>query len=555
EILTGYILRNVKWYATRLAGLRIPCQVQHPGRKFVRDVLHTPNQEMVALHCDEEQPVCGNCSVRGDECVFPRPRSPRSHSPHVQTRRHHNPSLDTLSHHAAHQVTLPGANANHIHPLNFNVPPKRPSNPHGELTGCMNMQDLNLLKHYILHTSKSLSFNSRKTLAWERVIPDLATKNAFLMHLLLALAGLDMITSGSSGRSRGTNTQTYDSPSFIESINPRSLGSDEIELEALVEHHQKGLQGLQETLAAASDQNAEVLFAGSLLVVSFAFASLGIRTLDSSSQTSRHPPTPNSNFTSSSQISDIPQIHWLRLVRGVGSIVQQSWDTLKLSRLRPLLIYSNANDDWKLLGTEPTLENRLPVKGLSESLSEFALGARRAISRLRECLSSQQPTSSTHGDIPSSESASNFSPEANATPQPDSIYAAQDQTIDVVEQMYMRTIYVLMLPQIESPCADRAMQAEIEEAAVSSWPYLVPEAFISSLDLDNSPDISTGLSFVILAHLYILIALLDDLWYLGGRFRLEINKINTVVAGFGSPELSELIAWPVRVVSLQTKIQ
>ncbi|KAJ5626650.1 hypothetical protein N7528_004077 [Penicillium herquei] len=499
------------------------------------------------VKCDEEQPVCGACSVRGDECVFPCPRSPR-----VQTRRNPRPSIEISSHDATHSVMLPGVNADYIHPLNFNVPPKRPSNP-GELAGCLNMQDLNLLKHYILHTSKSLSLNPRKTLVWERVIPDLATKNAFLMHLLLALAGLDMMTSENPDSSRSKNTQNFASPSFNQSINSRPLASDEIELDALVEHHQKGLQGLQETLAAAGDQNAELLFAGSMLVVVFAFASLGIRTLDPSPQTSGHSSTPNSNFMSNFQISDIPQIHWLRLVRGVGSIVEQSWDTLKLSRLRSLLLYSNANDDWKRLGPEPTLENGILTKGLSESLLEFAFGARRAISRLRECLSSQQATSSIHGDIHTSESTPQLSPEASARPQPDSIFAAQYQTIDVAEQMYMRSIYLIMLPQIEPSSPDRAMQAEIEEAAVSSWPHLVPETFISSLDLENSPDLSTALSFAILGHLYLLIALLDDLWYLGGRCCIEINKINTVVAQFGNPELSELMAWPVKVVSLQTK--
>ncbi|KAJ5716533.1 hypothetical protein N7493_008444 [Penicillium malachiteum] len=499
------------------------------------------------VKCDEEQPVCGACSVRGDECVFPCPRSPR-----VETRRSPRPSIETSSHHVAHSVMLPGVNADHINPLNFNVPPKRPSNP-GELTGCLNMQDLNLLKHYILHTSQSLSLNPRKTLVWERVIPDLATKNPFLMHLLLALAGLDIMTSEIPASSRSTNTQNLDLPSFNESINSRSLASDEIELEALVEHHQKGLQGLQETLAAAGDHNAEPLFAGSMLIVAFAFASLGIRTLDPSSQTSRQSSTSNSAFISNFQISDIPQIHWLRLLRGVGSIVEQSWDTLKLSRLRSLLLYSNANDDWKRLGPEPTLENGLLTKGLSESLLQFALGARRAISRLKECLSSQQATGSVHGDIPGSEPTSHLSPETNARPQLDSIFAAQDQTIDVVEQMYMRTIYLIMLPQIESSSTDRAMQAEIEEAAVSSWPHLVPETFISSLDLENSPDLSTALSFAILGHLYLLIALLDDLWYLGGRCHVEINKINTVVAQFGNPALTELMAWPVKVVSLQTK--
>lgn len=81
---------------------------------------------------------------------------------------------------------------------------------------------------------------------------------------------------------------------------------------------------------------------------------------------------------------------------------------------------------------------------------------------------------------------------------------------------------------------------------------LFPETFLSSLHPSNIPDMSTGLSFAILAHLYLLFALLEDLWYFGENFGIEIKKIHTLLAKFGSPELSELMAWPMNVVSLRT---
>ncbi|KAJ9207458.1 transcriptional regulator family: Fungal Specific TF [Paecilomyces variotii] len=492
------------------------------------------------VKCNEERPICGACSLRGDECIFPRP----------QTRQHHIRGRDTVSHDATNSGTLPNLHAGPLCPLDFNAAPTRTSDPDDEFRSGLHMRDLNLLQHYILHTSRSLSLNPRKLVVWERVIPDLASENAFLMHLVLALAGLHILKSRKSDKHRLTDTHICKS-SLNESIDPRSVATDTAELPALIEHHQKGLQGLQQILAATANRNAEVLFAGSMLVAAFAFASLGVETPDPLSRTSRHSPTRDSIFMGPSKVADRPQIHWLRLVRGVGSIVQHSWNNLKLGRLRPLLIFNNANDDWKLVEPEPVLGNSLPGNVLSESLSAFVFGAQRAISKLRECLESQQAMSSVHGDVP----GSNPRVEANWNIPLDPICVAQDQTIAVVEDMYMRTIYVLRLQPVEPRSSDHDTQAEIEDAAVASWPHLIPEAFVSSLDPDNLPDMTVGLSFVILAHLYLLLALLDNLWYLGENFGMEIEKIHTLIAEFGSPELTELMAWPLSVVRLQRNIR
>ncbi|KAJ9230166.1 hypothetical protein C8Q69DRAFT_462722 [Paecilomyces variotii] len=416
------------------------------------------------VKCNEERPICGACSLRGDECIFPRP----------QTRQHHIRGRDTVSHDATNSGTLPNLHASPLCPLDFNAAPTRTSDPDDECRSGLHMRDLNLLQHYILHTSRSLSLNPRKLVVWERVIPDLASENAFLMHLVLALAGLHILKSRKSDKHRFTDTHICTS-SLNESIDPRSVATDTAELPALIEHHQKGLQGCRQTSNTLA-------------------------------------PT---------------------------------------SRLRPLLIFNNANDDWKLVEPEPVLGNSLPGNVLSESLSAFVFGAQRAISKLRECLESQQAMGSVHGDVP----GSNPRVEANWNVPLDPICVAQDQTIAVVEDMYMRTIYVLRLQPVEPRSSDHDTQAEIEDAAVASWPHLIPEAFVSSLDPDNLPDMTVGLSFVILAHLYLLLALLDNLWYLGENFGMEIEKIHTLIAEFGSPELTELMAWPLNVVRLQRNIR
>ncbi|XHF96687.1 hypothetical protein AWENTII_000307 [Aspergillus wentii] len=460
------------------------------------------------VKCDEEQPICGACSVRGDECNYP---------PAHETRRGPVRRDATSDHGRNPGLIPPEVHAIPIRPLDFHVPRTISTpdpDPNGEARESWTMHDMNLLQHYILRTSKKMSFSPGKILVWECIIPDIAAKDTFLMHLLLALAGLDILTSNDSRRRNISHTT---------------------ELHALVEHHQKGLQGLQEKLATGGDANAEAAFAGSMLIVAFAFASLGISSLCVEPQIS--------------QPLEKPQIHWMRLVRGITSIAQQFWVALKLSRLRPLLQYNNANEDWKLLGSEPPTA---PLRSIqSQSLSAFALGARQAISNLRGFLSTLRATV-TSGDYNTAPSpTSSTSPGSNGNPDPDQLFTAQDHAITVAEDLYMRILYVLHLHRIEPSPSHHDIQAEMEDAAISSWPHLVSDAFISSLDADHSPDIPTGFSFAILAHLYLLLTLLDGLWYLRGNFRIEIKKANALVAELDSPELAGLMAWVMDVVGLQ----
>jgi hypothetical protein len=398
------------------------------------------------------------------------------------------------------------------------------------------MHDLNLLQHYILHTSKKLSLNPDKALVWERVIPDIAGKNAFLMHLLIALAGLDILTT------HHPNEQMY-------------ANSDAAKLQTLVEHHQMGLQGLQRQLAAVEDTNAEVLFAGSMLIVGFAFGSLRVGNLDHLTNMSQFASTEGHTSPGSPHRFNRPSIQWLQLVRGATFIVRDSWATLKLSRLRPLLSFNNGNEDWKLFGLDPLPTSVPPGCVRSQSISAFALGASRAILRLKEFLNTLKSTGCEVGDNIIQSPISGTSPGSNGNPQLDELFAAQYKAIAVAEQMYLRIIYVLQLQPIESSSSDRDLHAEMEDAAIASWPGLVPQAFISSLDSESNLDTPIGFSFIILAHLYLLLTLPDHLWYLGKPFGTEIKKIHGLITELGDSRLSSLMTWPMNVLTLQPDTQ
>lgn len=399
------------------------------------------------------------------------------------------------------------------------------------------MTDLNLLQHFILHTSKKMTLHKMKTVVWERVIPEMAAANEFLMHLVLALAGLDILTTGDAC------VQNTQGPSGA------SMPANLPHFQSIVEHHQQGLAGLQEALCATSEPDAEALLAGSLLVVAFAFASLGIEHLDTSLPAHGH--TSTSGLGSVSPASDvgIPQIQWLHLVRGVTSILKQFWPTLRKCRLRALLIMNSANEDWKMCEAQVRCSDMVLSRHIrSERLRKFARGANRAVSSLRELHASL----CLRSDL---EEGAEGSP-SSATPRSDgsgngikAYLDTSEQAISVVEDLYMRILYVMQMKPLESQSSsDLELQTDLEEAAVSGWPHLLSEEFMSSLDTQGNFNTLQGVSLVVLAHLYVPIAILDELWYFGRRWDIEIQKINTVVVGLADQKLMSLMEWPIDVI-------
>lgn len=422
-------------------------------------------------------------------------------------------------------------------PLNFNVQPSEEhQNLGGQPTSSLNMTDLNLLQHFILHTSKKMTLHNMKMTVWERVIPEMAAANEFLMHLVLALAGLDILTT------EDACVQNIQGPSGT------LMPSGVPQFQSIMEHHQRGLAGLQEALCNTSEPDAEALLAGSLLVVGFAFASLGIKDLDPSLSTHQHTSNPGLDLLSSHSDVSILHIQWLHLVRGVTSILSQFWPTLRKCRLRALLFCNQANEDWKMCEAQ-VRSNMMPSRHIrSKRLRKFATGANHAVSNLRELHESLR----SHSNF---EELAEGSP-STATPSSDHssngskfVLDTCEQAIGVVEDLYMRILYVMQMRPVEShSSSDLELQIDLEDAAVSGWPHLLSEEFMSSLDSQRRFDTLQGVSLVILAHLYVPIAMLEELWYFGKRWDIEIKKINTLIIGLADENLMSLMEWPIDVI-------
>ncbi|KAL2846892.1 C6 zinc finger domain protein [Aspergillus pseudoustus] len=447
------------------------------------------------VKCDEARPVCGSCSSRGEPCSFPEPPAtphrtrrdgPRSRhrdagSPHVDGSRSF---LKPLEIYASRSASIP-----------------TPVDDHA-----LNMNNLLSMQFFHMHTAQGMFLDPKRSMVWRRVIPDLAANHRYLMHLLLALGGIHMITEQTRQR-RGEKSA--------------------VDLLVVIDHHQRGLQGFREEVARISDANAEVVYAGSLLLVAFVYASLQVPELN-----------PPATTLSQQAPRTIYKLHlsWLHLVRGVPTVIRDQWTTLKASRMRPMVLHFHGDEYWDDLPFVSSLSN---LSHCSPRFLLFAQGTSQAIADLRaSCDAIQSADSNAFRLTPG------FSPASS-----DRAAYVPSGAIDVLERVYSRVVAVLRCSVSERGLPDESdIQANLEEAAVQSWPTLVPDDFIALLDMDEPLDLGWGLSLVILAHYYVVNTLMDR-WFLAS-FREEVLKIQTSVSSLHNAQLSELMMWPVKVATI-----
>ncbi|KAF3402547.1 hypothetical protein DPV78_004257 [Talaromyces pinophilus] len=374
-----------------------------------------------------------------------------------------------------------------------------------------------------------MSLHPTRVVMWQRVIPEIATKREYLMHLLLALAGMHAQYEYYTSTVVDSNPTDYRNGAYFD-----GNSSADVDLYRMIEHHQKGLEGVQEALYHVSSATAEDVCCGSILITAFAFGSLSISGYN------------NSIEPGLSHEDESPSTEWLRLCRGLVGVIHEHWTTLKRGRLRSMLHYSHANDDWKMYPPlDPLSSSPRLIQG-SRVLSIFAQGASKALSMLRAF-------STTLFSSPAASSELSLSPYRNTEDSQldttDDYDADYGITIDKLEEIYMRILYVLHFTESERSCsASLDIQIDLEDAAITSWPEMISDAFISSLNPKCPLGIANGFSFTILAHFYLTLILLEDLWYLNRGIRKEIQKIARLVSNLNDSPLSNLMQWPMAVI-------
>lgn len=388
----------------------------------------------------------------------------------------------------------------------------------------LEMGNLLMMQFYHLHTAKKMSADQKRARVWQRVIPHLAGRNRYLMHLLLALGGIHMITE----RLRHRTAEESDL-------------SETVDLRAVMRHHQKGLEDFREDVAQISNSNAEAVYAGSLLLAGFIFASLQVPELNPNVTTANsvsvpHGPTLNRQFP---QTSDRLQLSWLHLIRGVSSVIQDQWSTLKASCLRPMALHFHGDEYWKYLPFASSLSR---LSHCSPRLLVFVQGASQAIADLRTSWAATWLVSNNGSDLIDS-------PTSLPSSTSDGAVDEQSRTIDILEKFYSRIIEAVQCSINEHIFPDESdIQANFEEATVVSWPSLISSDFISLLETHDQVDLIWGHSWAILAHFYVINTLIDR-WYLKGSFEGEILKICDSVCSSFNAQLGQLTMWLVKIVT------
>ncbi|PLB44918.1 hypothetical protein P170DRAFT_367275 [Aspergillus steynii IBT 23096] len=506
------------------------------------------------VKCDENRPVCGACSLRSSHCSYPsRPRN----SPNRQIGTQSEPRSEGPS----EPATVSGLDSTWPRAFRCSISgPPRPVEPKDAPTtlgtgashdsGAINMTDLKLLQHFMSNISEQLSFSPGKTRAWKTIIPEIAAENEYIMHLILALTGLDMLCEDSPKFQPDSNLlESHGSPGTQQNAD-NSSGSNDRYLHTVIEHHQKGIQGFMGDLENLSESNAETVFAGSLLLVAFAFASLRVKNLDltvnepeSDTGVTNHE-TPSSDST---MTLNKPRLDWLYLVRGLTSVVEQQWTKLRTGPLRQMLIFSNAKDGEVLGNIVEIVPENLPNR-----MACFAKEAHQSVTRLKafsRTLKSMVPPAENDSDTQSEELREQTAMPLN---EPEFI-EEQESTIGLLDSMYSRIKAVLVFSDGgTNGSAHAGLQRELEDAAIMGWPHMFSPGFISSLESREGAEILRCHSFVILAHFYIIGTLFETLWYATGSFEREIMKIHDLAQSTGDSRLVSLMHMPMEVIAARS---
>ncbi|KAL2788283.1 hypothetical protein BJX66DRAFT_352855 [Aspergillus keveii] len=456
------------------------------------------------VKCDEARPACGACSSRGEPCAFPDrsilldPAATAINQP-ARRRRNRSPQLEPepLAPSQSQSDTLRQPPTDHVLP----------------------MDDLKLIQLYHLHTAGQMAFEGKRRRVWERVIPTLAANHYYLMHLLLAVGGVHMIATQA-----GLGNTTHRS------------GPDTVGLRRILEHYQRGLQGFREEVSQISQFNCEAVYAGSLLLVAFAYASFHFSRLNTQGVDE------DLLLDLATESSDDNGLHlrWLHLIRGISSVVLDQWAALKASRLRPLLLFFHADEYWNDIPFEPSIAR---LSRCSPRLRVFSQGSSQAIAELHAVWAAIRTPSL---DIPSNVDSPSSLPSSTTIDGP---HNEQVRAIGVLDMIYSRINGALQCATGEQgPPSDLDVQNNLEEAAVLSWPILLTSDFIACLEMANQTDPVWRHSLLILAHFYVINTLVDR-WYLKGLFEREIFKISDLINVSCDAQLASLMRWPMEVIT------
>ncbi|KAH8883718.1 hypothetical protein GQ53DRAFT_698913 [Thozetella sp. PMI_491] len=246
------------------------------------------------IKCNEEKPNCRSCIRHHLLCVYPN-SAPLSR-PGTKYRPESKSPIPC-------PTSGPHSDCDLV-PFLADSLPVLATVPDRTSTTIFDINDLALLHHWTISTSRDIVRCPRVDHCWQTIFPRIASQHPFVMHGILSLAALHLAYTD------------------VASKEERTLDA--------IRHHSTSLQGFRENILHMSDKNSEGLFVSSTLNIIYIFGMLGrpsrcnIADVDPRSRTARALGT-----------------EWIPMIRGVQAVLHRVYDHVRFGPLSPLLNLGN----------------------------------------------------------------------------------------------------------------------------------------------------------------------------------------------------------------------
>ncbi|WQF79042.1 Putative zn(2)Cys(6) fungal-type DNA-binding domain, fungal transcription factor [Colletotrichum destructivum] len=271
------------------------------------------------IKCSEDRPRCSACDRRDVPCLYPDAARATSSGPVVArgaaktalgsdlARGYASPVSSVTLVNSSRSLLANGTDPDcHVSPLCS--APSSCSDGLVRASGVppdwFSMDDMILLHHWIMYTSRTIIKSPAVDHCWQLTFPQIGFRHSFIMHGLLSLAALHLAYTDVASRRQ------------------RSLDA--------ARHHSTALggfrEGIERMLSQEDYSSSDALFGCSILNIVYIFGMPGC-----------HPDVLKSRSDPRERTTRILSGEWIPMIRGIGAVVRPVYERVRLGPLAPLL--------------------------------------------------------------------------------------------------------------------------------------------------------------------------------------------------------------------------
>ncbi|QGI67522.1 hypothetical protein CEK26_011474 [Fusarium fujikuroi] len=240
------------------------------------------------VKCSEEHPTCQSCLNRRTVCKYPEAVVESTTTPPLPAPVHS--PLGVLA-----------------SPSGSSVNPALALQSLGHaISQTLELNQLQLLHHWTVHTSVDLCRCSKTLHIWQEALPEIGFQYPFVLHALLGLSALHIAYTYPTQRTRSWLVGMY--------------------------HHNEALTGFRQELCLITKENSEALFTWSICNVLYIFA-----TSNPLHQGIDGSPT----SSTSAQKERVLGTEWIPMIRGLKAVLEPTHNHIRLGRMKAIMSTGN----------------------------------------------------------------------------------------------------------------------------------------------------------------------------------------------------------------------